>query len=80
MLAVNHWDEDKETLSKFVADNRLQQRVLLNGNAVGKDSYGVAGVPSSFWINRAGIVVDSHVDFDGPEILDQKTRKLLAGP
>lgn len=80
MLAVNHWDEDKETLAKFVADNRLQQRVLLNGNSVGRDRYGIPGVPTSFWINRAGIIVDSHEDFDGPDVLDRKTRKLLAGP
>ena len=79
VLAVNHWDEDKETLTKFVADNKLQQRILLNGNSVGKELYEVAGIPTSFWINRAGVIVDSHVDFDGPEVLDQKTRKLIAG-
>ena len=79
MLAVNHWDEEKETLVKFVADNKLQQRILMNGSSVGKVLYEIPGVPSSFWINREGVIVDSHIDFDGPEVLDQKTRKLLAG-
>lgn len=79
MLAVNHWDEDKETLAKFVAEGKLQQRVLLNGNSVGRELYEVTAVPTSFWINRAGVIVDSHVEFEGPGVLDQKTRKLIAG-
>ncbi len=77
---MNDWDEDKESLAKYVADNKLQQRVLLNGRSVGKSLYGNLGAPSSFWINRAGVIVDSHVGFEGPEVLDQKTKKLIASP
>jgi|CXWL01.1.fsa_nt_gi hypothetical protein len=79
VLAVNHWDEDKETLTKYVAENKLQQRVLLNGSSVGRELYEVSGIPICFWINRSGVIVDSHVDFEGPEVLDQKTKKLIAG-
>ena len=78
MLAVNQWDEDKDTLASFAKDLKLHQRILLNGSSVGRGLYGVGGVPASFWIDRSGVVVDSHVDFDGPELLDRKTKKLIS--
>lgn len=78
VLAVNMWDEDKATVEKFAADKKLQHRILLNGSSVG-ELYEVTGIPMCFWINRAGIVVDSHVNFDGVETLERKTKKLLAG-
>ncbi len=78
VLAVNQWDESKEEVTKFVAQRKLQQRVLLNGGAVGTDLYHVEGVPTCFWIDRSGVVIDSLVDFDGPGPLERKTKELIA--
>lgn len=80
MLAVNQWDEDKDTLAEFSKEGRLRQRILLEGSTVGKNLYRVSGVPASFWIDRSGIIVDTHVDFEGPEVLNRKTKKLVAKP
>lgn len=78
VLAVNTWDEEKDVLAEFVKDEKLRQTILLNGREVAKTSYGVKGVPTVFWIDRAGIVVDMEDDFKGPGPLEQRTTRLLA--
>ncbi len=74
---MNAWDEARPDISQFVRDGNLKQRVLLNGREVGK-SYGIIGVPTLLWIDRAGVVVDAEIGFDGPESVEAKTRQLLA--
>jgi hypothetical protein len=46
---------------------------------VGRELYGVSAVPVNFWINRAGIVVDSSGS-EGAGALERKTARLVAGP
>ena len=79
VLAVNQWDEDRETLARFVADKKLEHRILLEGSSVGRDLYGVSGVPRSFWINAAGVIVDTNGDSTDPAVLERKTKKLVTG-
>ncbi len=75
---MNTWDEEKDVLSEFAISEKLKQTILLNGREVAKGSYGVKGVPTVFWIDRTGVVVDMDDDFNGPDPLEQKTKKLLA--
>lgn len=78
VLSINQWDESKEEVAKFVADKKLKHRVLLNGGSVGADLYHIEGVPTCFWIDRSGVVVDALMDFEGPGVLDKKTKETLA--
>ena len=78
VLAVNAWDEEEELLRKFVGENKLNQRVLLEGGETA-DRYLLGGsVPALLWINREGIVVDTEWGFDSPGSLEAKTRGLLS--
>ena len=78
MLSVNIWDEDRDSLRRFVAEKGLEQRVLLHGIAVYK-TYGLVGLPVSVWIDRAGIIRDVEFGFRGPEPIEQKTKRLVEG-
>ena len=79
VVAVNSWDEPKDGITKFVEENQLEYLILLDGREVGR-RYGLIGIPTLLWINRWGLVVDTELGFDGPEHLDQRTRRLLYGP
>jgi len=81
VLAVNAWDEEKDVLVKFVSDNQLKQRVLLDGRDVVKNVYGQKAVPVLLWIDRSGKIVRTHLDFAEPDARDMEefTAKLVAG-
>ncbi len=80
VLAVNAWDEDKEILKQYVEQNKLNQRVLLNGGET-SDLYGIPSrsVPTMLWIDRSGVVVD--IDFGSGDVktLENNTKTLVAG-
>ena len=80
VLAVNAWDEDKEILKQYVEQNKLNQRVLLNGGET-CDRYGIPGrsIPTLFWVDRAGIVVDVDPGSGDVKTLENNTKKLVVG-
>lgn len=77
MLAPNAWDEDKGTLKRWVRKEKMKQRVLLEGSSV-LEAYGGSGVPTVFWIDKNGIIVDAAGQALGASALNKKTKKLLA--
>lgn len=79
VLGVNAWNEPKDDVAKFVKEHQLKHRILLDGKPVGKDLYGVKGIPTVLFINKEGVVVDVEIDFAGPEHLEAKTKKLMGG-
>ena len=80
VLAVNAWDEDKEILKQYVEQNKLNQRVLLEGGKT-IERYGVpdGALPTVFWIDRAGVVMDVDVGSGDVKKLESNTRKLVSG-
>ncbi len=78
VLAVNAWDEPKKKVAKFVADKKLKHRVLLSGGKVSRE-YGVRGIPTTFWINRQGVIVDAELGFHGAASIEKKTEHLVKG-
>jgi hypothetical protein len=79
VLAVNAWDEPKETLETMARKDDLKHRILLNGGEVFTEKYGLKGVPQTFWIDRSGKVAAAEVGFEDPKTLDKKTARLLGG-
>ncbi len=75
---MNAWDEDKEILKQYVEQNRLNQRVLLNGGET-SDRYGIPSrsVPTVLWIDRSGVVVDVDPGSGDVRALASKTKKLI---
>ncbi len=80
VLAVNAWDEDKEILKQYVEQAKLKQRILLDGGET-CDRYSIPGrsVPTVFWIDRAGIVVDVDPGSGDVKKLERYTKKLVTG-
>lgn len=63
VLAVNAWDEDEETIRSFMKSKKLAHPVLLNGRSTYYEVYRSRGVPKTYWIDREGKVVGSHLGF-----------------
>ena len=80
VLAVNAWDEDKEILKQYVEQNKLNQRVLLNGGET-SDRYGIPerSVPTVLWIDRTGVVVDVDAGSGDVGTLERNTKRLIDG-
>ncbi len=78
VLGVNAWNEDKDTVARFVESGKLQHRILLNGGDVGR-RYQLTGVPATFWIDPKGVIVDTESGFGFGSIraLENKTKNLL---
>lgn len=79
VLAVNAWDESKSDLTTFAKNEKLTHKILLDGGEVFTEKYGLQGVPTTFWIDRNGVIVDIDVDFKKAGPLERKTAKLVAG-
>lgn len=62
VLAVNY-EEDPETVRAFVRDTALSLPVLLDRDGAVARRYRVAGLPTSFVIDRRGSVVGSVIGF-----------------
>jgi len=77
VLAVNAWDESKEMVSRFATDNKLKQRILLNGSEVSR-RYRVEAVPTVLWIDPAGMITGTLVGDDSKALKDS-TERLMAG-
>ena len=79
VLAVNAWDEDAELIKQYIEQNKYTHRVLLNGGEV-SDRYGIPSrsVPTVFWIDTAGIIVDVDPGSGDAAKLESLTEKLLA--
>lgn len=75
-MAVNAWDEPKETLTALTSKEKLKQRVLLEGSAVAEE-YRCDGVPTTFWIAPDGTIIEMESGFVGPASLERHTKHLL---
>jgi hypothetical protein len=60
VLAIN-FDEPKEIVQEFASDLGLSLNVLLDPGGVVQGLYGVRGYPTSFLVDRTGIVRIHHI-------------------
>jgi peroxiredoxin len=60
--------EDKDTVSRFVKENKYTFPVLLdtNGSTAGSSMYGVSAIPTNYVIDRTGRIVGRAVGIGGP--------------
>ncbi len=64
VLAVNGYDEPKEVVRKFAKEKNLKQKFLVMGGEVAREKYGVRAYPTSYFIDRSGVIADQHESFD----------------
>ena len=76
VIGVNN-EDDHATVRSF-AEQNISYTVVLNGGVQFRQ-YGITGIPTTFYIDREGVVRSYDRGFgpDGPTTIDMKTRNLL---
>jgi len=70
IIAVN-LDKDQSSANEFLSQFLINFEILFDPQATLAEGFGVAGMPSSFLINREGKLVTQHIGFnaeDKPEL------------
>ncbi|KGK88617.1 TlpA disulfide reductase family protein [Clostridium sp. HMP27] len=60
ILAVN-LDEERNTVQKFINSNKYDFPVLLDTGNIVASQYEVVSIPTSFFIDKEGNIVDKHI-------------------
>jgi peroxiredoxin len=53
--------EDKATVQRFITDNKYNFPVLLDTDNAAASAYQVVSIPTSFFIDKEGNIVDKHI-------------------
>lgn len=77
VLAVNAWDETRPVLSRYLRNNQLPYRILLNGSEVAGKRYRVRSLPTNLLIDKQGRVVRRFGQFGKHDM--PKLRSLIEG-
>ncbi len=79
ILAVNS-DDSMDVISSFRKQNGLSFHLLQDENKKTMEQYAVIGLPSSFFIDRDGRIVNRHVGLLTDDLLDQYFAELGLEP
>lgn len=71
------WDKDKTEIAKFVQQEKLPYPILLGGDGISKPYGGVEDLPTSFFVNRKGIVVAAQMGLTSEGQLEANIKKAL---
>lgn len=79
VIAIN-LDEEPELAHAFLQQVPAQFRVLLDTEAQLPDAFGLIGMPSSYLIDRSGLIRAQHIGFHASQVADyeQSIKTLLA--
>ena len=76
IFAINAWNEDREKVAAFVAEEKLKYPILMNGRQVFRERYGGRTIPRNFVIDSRGMIVLDLDRWDETEIVT-KVEELL---
>lgn len=71
------WDKDKTEIEKFVEQKKVPYPVLLGGDGISKPYGGVEDLPTSFFVNRKGVVVAAEMGLSSQSDLEADIQKAL---
>src|SRR6185312_8263716 len=72
------WDKDKTAIEKFVMQEKVPYPVLMGGDSIAKPYGGVEDLPTSFFVNRKGVVVAAQMGLTSESVMEANIRKALA--
>jgi len=72
------WNHDQSEVKKFVAQMKMPYPVLVGGDSLAKPYGGLDNLPTSFYVNRKGIVVASQVGIDSESAMEANIQKAMA--
>lgn len=73
-------EETPETVQDFVNELGLTFTVLLDEDGTVAQQYFVRGIPTSFFLDRQGYVVASHLGAMSPAVIEEHTLRALGRP
>jgi thiol-disulfide isomerase/thioredoxin len=71
------WTKDKTAIAKFVQQQKMPYPVLLNGDSISKPYGGLDDLPTSFFVDRKGVVVATQVGINSASDLENNIKKAL---
>ena len=69
--------KQKESVAKFVKQEKMPYPVLLNGDSIANQYGGLDAMPTSFWVDRNGKVVASQMGITSKDDMEEKIKKAL---
>jgi cytochrome c biogenesis protein CcmG/thiol:disulfide interchange protein DsbE len=72
------WAKAEAAAGKFVAEEKIQYPVLLDGDSISKDYGGLADLPASFYVDKSGKVVVATVGLTSESDIEGNIKKALA--
>ena len=74
----SQWDQDKAAIAKFVEQEKIPYPVLMGGDSIANPYGGVDDLPTSFYVNRKGVVVAAQMGLTSESDMAANIRKALA--
>jgi peroxiredoxin len=71
------WDKDKAAIEKVAQQEKIPYPVLLGGDGIAEPYGGVEDLPTSFFVNRKGIVVAAEMGLTSESNLESDIEKAL---
>jgi cytochrome c biogenesis protein CcmG/thiol:disulfide interchange protein DsbE len=71
------WAKATAAAGKFVAEMKVQYPVLLDGDSISRAYGGLDDLPTSFFVNRKGVVVAAQVGLTSESDIESKIQKAL---
>lgn len=78
IVAVNGYDDDREDVTKYAANEKLSHPIVLHGKMVSDDLYHVGAYPTTFWVDRNGTITDYEIGFASSKRLEDRIANMLA--
>lgn len=72
------WNKDKEAVEKFVKQEKMPYPILFDGDSISKPYGGLDDLPTTFYVNRKGVVVATQVGIDSESAMEANVKKALA--
>ncbi|MGC9223643.1 MAG: redoxin domain-containing protein [Terracidiphilus sp.] len=71
------WAKAVAVAGKFATEEKIPYPVLLNGDSISRDYGGLDDLPTSFFVDRKGVVVASQVGLTSASDIESKIKKSL---
>ena len=72
------WKTDEAEVKKFAAQMKVQYPMLMGGDSISSSYGGVDNLPTSFYVNRKGLVVAVQVGIDSESAMEANIKKAMA--
>jgi cytochrome c biogenesis protein CcmG/thiol:disulfide interchange protein DsbE len=72
------WAQDKAAIARFVKQLHMDYPVLIDGDSISKDYGGLDAMPTTFFVDRKGIVVAVQMGITSKDEMAQKIEKIVA--